>query len=180
MGDMARPRLRSVLRSVQRRGVAVIGLVLCGLMMGGIPAQAANRDRATVSIDGVWCKISALNRDRAFIYGVLTAIRQPGERLIRVETAVADRAEILAADGAGRGHLAVIPVLDLDAHAPTILEPHGTHLILRGLRHGMKIGDTFLVNFVFEKSGIRQASVKILAKPPFDATRPVPKGAILN
>lgn len=51
--------------------------------------------------------------------------------------------------------------LDIPAHGKVELKPHGLHIMLMGLKHPLKEGDTFPVTLTFEKAGSVELQVVV-------------------
>jgi copper(I)-binding protein len=76
------------------------------------------------------------------------------DRLIQVETEVADTAELhrTTVDGDVK-RMELVPSIDLPPGGRVALEPSGYHVMLIGLRRALQPGDRFPVTLVFERAG---------------------------
>jgi copper(I)-binding protein len=88
------------------------------------------------------------------VYMVIHNDGRVADRLLRVETAVAESAEIhrTAIEG-GVHRMAVVPSIEVPAGGRVALEPGGYHVMLIGLRDPLRTGDNFPVTLVFERAG---------------------------
>jgi copper(I)-binding protein len=159
------------------RYCAGILLASLGLLAGG-PAMAAN---VGISVDGVWCRVSEYRAHTAFVYMTLTVRGEPTDKLIGASTPLANTTEMVAPITHKRHeHLETVAELELDAHAPTVLQPQGPHFILKGVRHTLQPGQSFIMTLDFAKTGKHDITVHVLKAPPGDGMPELPKGVKLN
>nr|WP_290668679.1 copper chaperone PCu(A)C [Ardenticatena sp.] len=86
------------------------------------------------------------------------------DRLLRVETAVAERAEIhrTAFDANGVAKMMPQPEgVEVPASETVPFEPGGYHVMLMELQRALKVGDSFEATFVFEKAGPVTVTVEV-------------------
>ncbi len=154
-------------------------LILAGLtaVLFGPPAIAA----PGVLVEGAWCWPSRIDSHTAFVYMSLTLADEDADRLLRAGSDLAAEAQILAPGGTkGAARLMPVPAIALDGHAPTILEPGATHLILRGLKRPLRPGDSVPVTLEFEHAPAVTLPVKVLRDPPGTGMPDLPKGIRLE
>jgi copper(I)-binding protein len=88
------------------------------------------------------------------VYVVIHNDGPAADRLLRVETAVAESAEIHRTTfEAGVHRMAVVPSIEVPAGGRVAMEPGGYHVMLIGLRDALRAGDRFPVTLVFERAG---------------------------
>jgi copper(I)-binding protein len=111
----------------------------------------------------------------------LTLADEDQDRLLHAAADLAAGTQILAPAGVkASGRLVTVPAIALDGHAPTILEPGATHLILRGLKRPLRPGDTVPVTLEFEHAPAVTLPVKVLRDPPGTGMPDLPKGIRLE
>ena len=92
--------------------------------------------------------------------------KQP-DRLLRVSTPIAQRAEIhtMAVDAGGVMRMREADAIPLAPGAPVKMRPgDGYHFMLMGLKHPLKEGDSFPLMMEFERGG--KAEVKVVVQVP--------------
>jgi copper(I)-binding protein len=143
--------------------------------------QAFAARSSGVSVDGVWCRVSEVHAHTAFVYMTLSIGAEPADKLVGATTPIAGNVEMLAPRSVkGRERLEAAHEIELDAHAPTVLQPQGPHLILKGMRHPLLPGEKFLITLEFAKAGKREVMVKVLKQPPATGMPDLPKGVKLD
>jgi periplasmic copper chaperone A len=161
---------------LSRFGTGIL-LASLGLLVGG-PASAAN---VGISVDGVWCRVSEYRAHTAFVYMTLTVRGEATDKLIGASTPLANSAEMVAPITHKRHeHLETVAEIELDAHAPTVLQPQGQHFILKGVHHKLLPGQSFIMTLDFAKTGKHDITVHVLKAQPGDGMPELPKGVKLN
>ena len=92
--------------------------------------------------------------------------KQP-DRLVRVSTPIAERAEIhtMAVDTGGVMRMREVGEIALPPGAPVKMRPgEGYHFMLMGLKRPLKEGDSFPLTLEFERGG--KAEVKVVVQVP--------------
>jgi copper(I)-binding protein len=165
------------LRWFGRLGFGILALGFWTAFAGtGFAARAPG-----ISVDGVWCRISQEKAHTGFVYMTLSVSGGAGDALVGAMTPLARTVEILAVRQIkGRDRLERVKEIELDTHAPTVLQPQGPHLILRGLKQKLVPGDKFILTLEFAKAGKRDVTVKIVANPPHIGLPELPKGVKLD
>jgi copper(I)-binding protein len=138
-------------------------------------AQAA--PDKTLEISKAWVRATPPKAHSAAVY--LTVTDQGGpDRLIGASTPVAQSAT-LHESRTVNGVMQMRPVagLPVTKDAPIALSPGGFHLMLMGLKDGLKLGQTFPVTLRFEKAGPVTTTVTV-EKPgatgPGDMSKDMP------
>ena len=146
-----------------------------------LAAEPAVADSRGVSVDGVWCRVSEARAHTAFVYMTLTVRGEPTDTLVGASTPLASTAKMVGPIPIqGRPHVNTIEAIDLDAHAPTVLQPQGPHFLLKGLRHKLLPGQSFVMTLVFAKTGKHDITVHVRQSAPADDMPKLPKGVKLN
>jgi copper(I)-binding protein len=155
------------------------GLVVAVLaLLASVPAAADSRG---VSVDGVWCRVSESRAHTGFVYMTLTVRGEPTDTLVGAFTPLASTTTMIGpVHGHRRSRFDTIAAIELDAHAPTVLQPQGPHFLLKGLRHKLLPGQSFVMTLVFAKTGKHEITVHVRQSAPADGMPKLPKGVKLN
>jgi|GEM_PF-6269560 copper(I)-binding protein len=161
--------------------ISRIGAAIFTIISGVLAAGSALAAGKGISADGVWCRVSEYRAHTAFVYMTLTVRGEPTDTLIGASTPLAATAEMIApVMGRKREQLELVDAIELDAHAPTVLQPQGPHLLLKGLRHKLLPGQSFVLTLAFAKTGKHDITVHVLKSAPADGMPELPKGVKLN
>jgi len=155
----------------------IIGFMLWLALAGSAAAARA----PGISVDGVWCRMSEEKAHTGFVYMTLSFAGPDGDALVGAETPLASKVELLAPKTVkGREKLERVLSIELESHAPTVLQPQGPHLILRGVRHKLAPGDHFVLTLDFAKAGKRDVTAKVVTHPPHIGLPELPKGVTVD
>ena len=102
----------------------------------------------------------------AYVVTLENTGKQP-DRLLRVSTPVAQRAEIhtMAVDAGGVMRMREVPEIALAPGVPVKMRPGaGVHFMLIGLKQPLKEGDSFPLTLEFERGG--KTVVKVVVQTP--------------
>lgn len=136
---------------------------------------------AAVSVDGTWCQQSVAEARTAYVYMTVTDRGEPADLLIGAATPLAAAVDMIAPVARGRSlRLERVRAIELDPHAPTILERRGPHLRLKGLRFRLSPGTSFVMTLAFAREGKRDVTVHVLDESPVERMPTLPKGVKLN
>jgi copper(I)-binding protein len=165
------------LRAFSRMGAGILAIIP-GMLAAGSAFAADNKG---ISIDGVWCRVSEYRAHTAFVYLTLTVRGEPTDTLIGGSTPLAASTGIIApVMHDRRERLDRVDAIELDAHAPTVLQPQGPHFLLKGLRHKLLPGQSFVMTLTFAHTGKREITVRVLKSTPADGMPGLPKGVKLE
>ena len=139
--------------NLHRRTVLQAGLALCAGVLAP-RASACEFCASTLRIVHPWTRATGPNDRFAVLSMVFDEVTET-DRLVGVETPVAERAELGGA-GARRDVSFVIP-----AGRTTTFGETGTHLRLLRLKHPLEVGRTYPLNLTFEKGGLVIASFDV-------------------
>jgi periplasmic copper chaperone A len=160
-----------------RLGPGILAIIL-GLLAAEPAAAAAS---IGISVDGVWCRVSEYRAQTGFVYMTLTVRGEPADKLIGASTPLATTVKMVAPVlHKKRERLEEVSEIELDAHAPTVLQPQGQHFLLRGLRHKLQPGQSFVMTLEFAKTGKHDITVHVLKAGPADGMPSLPKGVKLH
>jgi periplasmic copper chaperone A len=127
-----------------RRGLALAAFLLLGSCNG-------SGEQPAIAVDGAWARATAAGQTASAAY--LTIINQGGEdRLLSVSSPVG--ATSIHATSIEDGVMRMRPLdsLEIPANSTVELEPHGTHIMLMGLKAPLEAGSTIPLGFTFERS----------------------------
>jgi len=154
---------------------ACVGVLLWLAAAGG---AAAAPD--PVSVDGAWAARSSRS-NVLFVYMTISLGKGADDMLLGATSPVAGKIDLLAPLPKGKGEsLEPVMALELETHAPNVLQPGEAHLILRNVKQRLKPGDSFPVTLRFANAGNRDVTVKVLDLPPDAGMPAVPKGVKLD
>lgn len=152
---------------------------VCAALLAGLLLSPAGSAEPAISVDGAWCRVSQVQAGTAFVY--MTVSVSEADALVGASTPLADHAEILEPRMVkGREMLVNTAAIPLDPHGPTVLQPQGPHIILKGLKQKLAPGDSFTVTLQFDHGGRQDAAVKVLKQPPATGMPDLPKGVKLE
>lgn len=149
--------------------------LIAALFLGvAAPAAAAEVHVGTLVIENAWARASAGTAAGAFL-----TIRNDGEadRLVGVTTDAASDAQVHTTVKNGEVmEMRAVDALDIPAHGSVALRPGSYHVMLMGLKHPLKAGDTLSLTLRFEKAGTVAVSAPIEkagASGPSDGQQPM-------
>ena len=106
----------------------------------------------------------------------LTVRGEPADKLIGASTPLANATEMVAPITHKRHeHLETVAEIELDAHAPTVLQPQGQHFILKGVHHKLQPGQSFVMTLDFAKTGKHDITVHVVKAQPGDGMPELPE-----
>jgi len=122
-------------------------LVAAGILCAG-PAMA----QAPVSVTGVWARATAPGQTDGAVY--MSLVSKGGDTLTGAESPDADMAMLHSTMRmGGMSGMKDVDALALPAGKVVMLAPHGYHLMLMGLKHGLKAGQKIELDLEFAKAG---------------------------
>lgn len=123
-------------------------------------ATAASAQTGQPQIADAWARATSGTAQPGVAY---LTIRSPtADRLVAASTPVAKKAE-LHTMSMSNGVMQMRPVagLDIPAGQPVTLKPGGEHIMLLGLDHPLREGQSFPLTLTFEKAGSREVTVAV-------------------
>jgi copper(I)-binding protein len=114
-----------------------------------------------VEVSGAWARATPPHATNGVAYFTLTS--PAGDSLTGASTPVAARAELHrdSIDAAGVMSMRPVTELALPPGQAVELKPGGLHLMLRELKHPLKLGETFPLTLVFAKAGKVETMVTV-------------------
>jgi copper(I)-binding protein len=132
-----------------------IGLALA--LVCAAPSSAED----LVRVDAPWARATILASRPCAAYLTLTSAG--GDRLVAVETPVADQVMLHATDSTeGVSRMSHLETLELPPGQAVTLAPGGMHLMLMGLREKLVEGESLPLKLRFEAAGEMSVEVPIL------------------
>lgn len=133
--------------------------------------SGAMADGDAVLLDHAWARPTPGAGTTGAAYFTLTASAK-ADRLVSVSTPVAKTAELHESiDDHGVMNMRAVPSLALEPGKPVMLKPGGYHVMLMGLQHPLKPGESFPLTLTFEHAAPITAAVTVQtpgARPPAD------------
>ncbi len=137
-------------------------LVLAACM--ALPVASIAGGSNGVEVSEGWARGFTARTDAGAAY-VTIHNHTAGDRLIAVETPVAEEAFLRApVEQNGRTDLVAQTDMAVPGSTVTRLHPRGTHIMLKGLKHHIKLGEIFPVTLTFERAGPVRVNV-VVHKP---------------
>lgn len=137
---------------------------------GLVFASAAVAQTSQPEITNAWARATPGSAQPGVVY--LTVQSPTADRLVSVSSPVAKKAELHTMSMSGTVmQMRPVAGIDIPAGRPVTLKPGGEHIMLLGLEHALKEGQTFPLTLTFEKAGGRTVSVPV---EKVGATGPVP------
>jgi len=130
------------------------------LVLGLFIAQAIAAPGTGPEIAGAWARATPGRAENGAVY--LTIVSQTPDRLVRVSTPVAKKAELHSMSTEG-GVMKMRPLdgIDIPAGKKVTLGPRGMHIMLQGLNEPLRQGQSFPLTLNFEKAGPREVTVPV-------------------
>lgn len=144
----------------------VLGAALAGAVAA--PALAAP---AGVRVEGAWSRPVPAGLPNGVGYARLVNTGRTPDRLISAQSPAAARVELHESMTVGgpmgpMSHMAPVAGLDVPAGGEARLAPGGRHLMLMGLRHALKPGDTVPVTLNFAHAGRVRTNFAVRSTAP--------------
>lgn len=139
------------------RVVAGFGLV--------VAASAADLTKVgDITIDQPWARASLGNAPNSAAYMILQTTGAAPDRLISGSTPVATRVELHThvMEG-GVAKMRPVDAIEVAPGQPTVLEPGGPHVMLRGLSQKLEAGATMPLTLVFENAGTQRRTAPFIS-----------------
>lgn len=127
---------------------------------GLVVAGAALAQPAQLEVSNAWARATPGSAPNGAAY---VTIQSPtADRLLSTSTPVAKKAELHTMSMQGMVmKMRPLSGLDIPAGKPVTLKPGGDHIMLLGLEHPLREGQSFPLTLDFEKAGSRTVTVTV-------------------
>lgn len=123
-------------------------------------ATAALAQSGTINVTDVWARAS--NVSTGAVYMTIANSGSTDDRLIATQSPVAKTVQMhTEIDDHGIMKMRPLQSIDVKANGKATLAPGGMHLMLIGLKHRLKNGQTFPLTLTFEKAGKIDVTVAV-------------------
>jgi copper(I)-binding protein len=138
----------------------LIAFVIAAGFVG--PTRAETPISSRIAVANAWARATPGGAKSGAVYLTLMNHGAAGDRLVRVTTPVADRAE-LHVENVENGIMKMrpMPQVELKPGATTVLKPGAVHVMLMGLKQPLKEGDSFPLTLDFATAGKQDVQVKV-------------------
>ncbi|APH56674.1 putative exported protein [Granulibacter bethesdensis] len=136
---------------MKRRQYCVLSLLAIGTWgLGSVSAQAE-----PPLVSEAWARPSMAAGHPGVVYLTIRG-RGEGDRVVSFSTPVASSAELHRTTMEhGIMHMDPVSGLDVPASGTVRLTPGGYHIMLMGLKQGLKVGDHFPLTLTFQHAGLQ-------------------------
>ena len=146
-------------------------LLICALLMA-IPASAHEIVAGNLVIHHPWSRATPTGAKTAAVYMMIRNKGDKPDRLIAMETDIADSAELhLMATDNGIMTMRHLEGVDIPAAGAAEMAPHGLHIMLIGLKKPLAEYGTFDMTLIFEQAGRVKIEIEVqemAASEPMD------------
>ncbi len=153
-----------------------IAWLALALLLSGFGAQGAT-PALPLKVSGAWALPGKAGTALGFVYMTISLAHESDDTLIGASTSLTRKVEIMVPASGAHEAVRSLPV---DGKAPLVMQVHGAHIILRGLRQYLKIGQSFDLTLHFAKAGDIAVVVPVLAHAPEYGMPGLPQGFKLN
>ena len=156
--------------AVTAAAAAVFAATIGAVGSAGIAASAEMKGHAhkqqpmagKLVVERAWARASVARNGAAYV-----TIRNDGkamDKLVAVSTPVAAKAE-LHTHLMDKGIMRMRPIEAVEVHpgAPAVMQPGGNHIMLMGLKHKLRKGETFPLTLRFARSGQVTVTVQVMS-----------------
>jgi copper(I)-binding protein len=132
---------------------AVLGLLLC-------LAPVAVHAEGNIMVETAWSRAALAGRTGVVYFSVMAM--GGADTLLSAATPVAERAELhKSMESGGMSQMRPVDSVPVAAGATVDFAPGGLHVMLIGLKHDLKEGDSFPLTLKFEHAGTVETTVKV-------------------
>jgi periplasmic copper chaperone A len=137
-----------------------MSIKLLAFATGLVVASAAVAQPGQLEVHNAWARATPGKAETGAAY---VTIQSPtADRLVSVFSPVAKKAELHTMAMAGTVmQMRPAAGIDIPAGHPVTLKPGGEHIMLLGLDHPLREGQTFPLTLSFEKAGAREVTVAV-------------------
>jgi copper(I)-binding protein len=139
-------------------------MAILGFMFLAMQAQAADVQIGNLTVMQPWSRATASGGQTGAVYLDIKNRGTEADRLTGAETPVAAMAHVHATVMNGdMASMKMMEGVDLPAGETVSLKPQAMHLMLMGLKHPLKKGESFPLTLQFEKAGKVEIEVPVEA-----------------
>ena len=137
-----------------------MSIKLLAFAAGLVVASAALAQPGQLEVHNAWARATPGKAETGAAY---VTIQSPkADRLVSVFSPVAKKAELHTMEMTGTVmQMRPASGIDIPAGHPVTLKPGGEHIMLLGLDHPLREGQTFPLTLAFEKAGTREVTVAV-------------------
>jgi periplasmic copper chaperone A len=138
--------------------VIALASAICIAVISSVYAQTSS----PIEINHAWARATAASAANGAVYLTITNHGTANDRLTGASTAVASKAELHITRNEN-GVMKMRPLADVPVKAggSAQFKPDGMHIMLLGLKHPLKAGDSFPLTLTFDKAGAIETMVKV-------------------
>jgi copper(I)-binding protein len=121
---------------------------------------AVHAQEGDIMVESAWSRAALAGRTGVVYFSVMAM--GGADRLLGATTPVAEHAELhQSMESGGMSQMRPVDSVPVAAGATVDFKPGGLHVMLIGLKHALKEGDTFPLTLKFEKAGLVETTVKV-------------------
>ncbi|SRR5713226_927116 len=137
-----------------------MSIKLLAFAAGIVLASAALAQTSQLEVNNAWARATPGKAENGAAY--LTISSLTADRLVSVSSPVAKKAELHTMTMAGMVmQMRPVAGVDIPAGQPVSLKPGGEHIMLLGLNHPLREGESFPLTLNFERAGPRAVTVTV-------------------
>lgn len=145
-------------------------LLLTGLMLSPLAAQAHEFQAGQIQIDHPWSREMPPSAPNAAAFLTLHNQGEAADRLLAASSPQAQKVELHEhVHQGGMMKMQQVQGIDVPAGAEVKLQPMGYHVMLFGVKQQLKDGERFPLTLRFEKAGEVQVEVAVQKDAPAEA-----------
>ncbi len=131
------------------------------LSVGGFAALAGDYKQGDLSIEKPWARMTIKSRPAAG-YMKIHNMGNQADKIVSASSSMAERIELHTMTmNEGVMRMRKVDHIEVPAKSAVELKAGGLHLMIFGLKHGMKPGATLPISVMFEKAGKIDMEIKL-------------------
>jgi copper(I)-binding protein len=163
---------------VRMRALALGRLVRIAIALAlAAPLMPSAQAASAIQVSGAYALADAKSPRLGYVYMTISAAKGVSDQLVGGKSPVANTV-LLVDSGHGKTHAKAGDAarLDVNGHAPLVLQPHGPHFVLRGMATPLHAGAKIRVVLEFAHAAPVEVSADVLRKQPAVGAPQLPKG----
>ena len=156
------------------------GVLVAGFVSGAHMIQSAQAAGA-IQVSGAYALADSKSPRLGYVYLTISAPKGVTDALIGAQSPAA--ASVVLVDSSHHNahpKSDEIPQIEINGHAPLVLQPHGPHFVLRGMAAALRQGKKIHIVLEFRKAAAIDVPVDVLGKPPAAGAPQLPKGVKID